>query len=494
MADSKLSALAALPGLGLALGDKFYVDDVSAGTSGSKSIRKDELSWALGGTALNIRVFGAQGWTESGNTVDSTTAIQTALDVGGNVYIPPLPAGDYYRITAPLNVTKPTRLFGSGIHSQISAAANFGATNDIVRLLPADASLKTLYSLSDFLLGTEDGNVRHGVHVDMTNANSGLVQFEMRGVGINVNNGVVPLGRSFQLTNPTLQDGFSSCVIRNCLLLGGIEMTRCGDSVVISENTIFNINCGIELSFVSGAAQCVIKNNNITSAGGAVVLHNGLQTKILHNQIEQLATYTGSEAACITLKGDTAQLYDCDITGNNINTLGNVTYCIDVQGATDTRIENNSFNTTTTHVRTGASAVRTVIATSNRFSVGGVRAPMAVTNAGAETAGPWFAVTSFNNSWAAWDAVNYPVKYSKNEAGIVTLEGLLSGGTATTGTVMFTLPVGFWPDHTNLNFAVIAYNAGWNNGNIQINEVGQVLYYSGTNVALGVFCSFRAAP
>lgn len=70
MADSKLSALAALAGTDAASGDLFYVDDVSVTTG--KSITRDELKIALGittGTTSTTFTFNGSGGTSSAVTL-----------------------------------------------------------------------------------------------------------------------------------------------------------------------------------------------------------------------------------------------------------------------------------------------------------------------------------------------------------------------------------------------------------------------------------------
>ncbi len=79
MADAKLSALTALTGAGLAAGDKFLVDDVSATTS--KSILKSEMDlvW-LPLTAAGSSVTNLGAVSSNVNTVAATGSTET-LDV-----------------------------------------------------------------------------------------------------------------------------------------------------------------------------------------------------------------------------------------------------------------------------------------------------------------------------------------------------------------------------------------------------------------------------
>ncbi len=491
----KITELGPLTGAAVADNDLLEIADVSAGTSGSKSITVAEFLIRLRRStpALSIKEMGAVG----DSVTDDTAAIQAALDIGGRIFIPPLAGGAYYKVTAPLTISKPVDLFGAGINSKLGVPAGTAGTVDVIKVIPAVAEQKGFYRLGYFSIATAvAGDARHGVHMDLTTVTSpiALYLFEMDHVHIDATG-----GSSVRLTNPTNNDGFYASVIRSCALYAGIFMQRCGDSVVIEQNIITLNKVGIELSFVNGVAQCVVAKNNITSAGGAIVLHNGLQTKIINNQIEQLTAYTGVESASVVLKGDTAEVGSAEVRGNNINTLGNVDFCIDVQAAVDTIIAENDLTTDVadSHVRIGATASRTIVSRySNRCAnTGGLRVVPRITNAGLATAGPYIPVTVFSNGWAAWDAVNYPVKYSKDEAGNVTLEGMVSGGTAVFGTVILTLPAGYWPDGQTLLLPVTANVGGaWAHGNIQINAIGQVQYASGTNTALSVNVTYRAGP
>ena len=74
MADSKLSALAALTGANVADGDLFYVDDVSVTTS--KSITAAELRIAMMGTALTNSLGGDVALDNTSNFFTGPTVAQ----------------------------------------------------------------------------------------------------------------------------------------------------------------------------------------------------------------------------------------------------------------------------------------------------------------------------------------------------------------------------------------------------------------------------------
>lgn len=76
------------------------------------------------------------------------------------------------------------------------------------------------------------------------------------------------------------------------------------------------------------------------------------------------------------------------------------------------------------------------------------------------------------NSWTQADATDMPVRYRKDEFGIVHLSGRLSEGTA--GTVAFTLPVGYRPSK-RVGFA--CYSASGTHGKAYVSATGEVYIY-----------------
>ena len=57
----------------------------------------------------------------------------------------------------------------------------------------------------------------------------------------------------------------------------------------------------------------------------------------------------------------------------------------------------------------------------------------------------WSTLT-LQNGWTKYNSAAYsPAQYKKSADGIVTIRGLIKGGTTTAGTVLATLPVGYRP-------------------------------------------------
>lgn len=77
MADTKLSGLAALAGTSAAAGDLWYIDDVSAGAAGSKSIRSDNLLAALAAVTPALRTSGVTPYFQVAAPADTTLTAST---------------------------------------------------------------------------------------------------------------------------------------------------------------------------------------------------------------------------------------------------------------------------------------------------------------------------------------------------------------------------------------------------------------------------------
>lgn len=88
----------------------------------------------------------------------------------------------------------------------------------------------------------------------------------------------------------------------------------------------------------------------------------------------------------------------------------------------------------------------------------------------------WTTMTPLGGSWQAHPSGSVPA-YTKGTDGLVTLKGLLRLGTATPGTVIFTLPAGFRPKETvlipNISNQLI--------GRVDINASGQISFQLGSN-------------
>jgi hypothetical protein len=95
---------------------------------------------------------------------------------------------------------------------------------------------------------------------------------------------------------------------------------------------------------------------------------------------------------------------------------------------------------------------------------------------------------SYINGWADGPV---PLRYKSNSEGLVKFSGICSGGTATSGTVIFNLPVGWRPARTEV-FAVVSNDTSF--GSVGITSTGDVVILAGTNVKLDLsgICFYRA--
>lgn len=91
--------------------------------------------------------------------------------------------------------------------------------------------------------------------------------------------------------------------------------------------------------------------------------------------------------------------------------------------------------------------------------------------------GSWTTLT-FQNSWAYYGGNLSTPQYTKASDGLVTVKGMVSGGTTTAGTIIATLPSGYRPAGELLL-------AGYSNGayaRVDINTSGNILFEAGSNV------------
>jgi hypothetical protein len=84
----------------------------------------------------------------------------------------------------------------------------------------------------------------------------------------------------------------------------------------------------------------------------------------------------------------------------------------------------------------------------------------------------------FQNSWGNGSV---PLQYKSNSEGLVKFAGIVAGGTATNGTVIFQLPVGWRPERTVV-FPVVSNDTAL--GTVGVTTSGNVVYLSGGNVKL----------
>jgi hypothetical protein len=102
-----------------------------------------------------------------------------------------------------------------------------------------------------------------------------------------------------------------------------------------------------------------------------------------------------------------------------------------------------------------------------------------------------FIAPTLVNGWINYGAPHTNAAYYKDKEGRVHLRGLIKNGTATGGTILFTLPAGYRPSTSGQSvFAVISNNAL---GRVDVKANGDVVVIVGTNPFLSLDgISFRA--
>ena len=86
-------------------------------------------------------------------------------------------------------------------------------------------------------------------------------------------------------------------------------------------------------------------------------------------------------------------------------------------------------------------------------------------------------VPTLLNSWVSYGAPYDTEGYRKDGQGFVHLKGLIKNGTATAGTVLFTLPTGYRPANT----ALFDTQSNGTTGRVDVANNGNVTIQAGTN-------------
>lgn len=379
---------------------------------------------------------------------DDTAAILAAIEAappGSEVIFPYTSSG--YLVSDSITITKPIQISGkAGMYSKILASSSMGNTKDVFIFSISTLYRKELSGMRWIYITPQSGTpARHAVHFDLTNPGQYISNFTLEHCYFDQLG-----GWGIRLTNPTNTDGFFASVIRNNLINGGTFWERLGDSVRFYENTVTGANVGFQMSYVSGAAQVVIRDNNITTAGGAIRIDSGDQVKIIRNQIEQVATYTGSVDAAVYIGGNAPM---CVIEDNNITAHNKVPYCIRINSAYRVSINKNVM-------RKGTDVIIVVDAGGNKTQIGynnmyisafelGAEVELApsITDNGIGTMGYPRALFLVNSYTAVTETGTYHTpSVIKDCDGFVHPRGRIAPGTRTANTLITTLSAGYRPD------------------------------------------------
>lgn len=267
---------------------------------------------------------------------DDTVALQSWLDCDDDLYIP---KGTYlYSDTLQLKSAK--KISGRGYSSKLLCNPLTPKPAFLCKWVnPLD---QLFLDLSRFSIVSTNNKVTDALIVDASGITSQHIYYSSikslyilgnTGFGINIYGGS--------------NNGYFNSRVHFNSVQGGIQINPAGDSIVISENTVFGQNNGIAINPMTlGSSNVTITDNNITSDGYSIFIGNdAANIDIRNNQCEKINTgYTSSIVVCGTT---TKKTNNVRIVGNNINGHAIASFAlIYVNNANNTFIDNNVFNST----------------------------------------------------------------------------------------------------------------------------------------------------
>lgn len=302
----------------------------------------------------NVRAFGAVGSGVKDDTVAIQNAIEAAAAAGAAVYVP---AGNYLLSgsgTELLLVESAVTIFGESQDTSILyVAGDVPATTDVIRYHAPASPVFRYFSLSGIRISPLSGApARHAIVIDTTDGSIAYATFSRLGIS-------QLGGRAFATVNPTLADGFYLSSIENCLLTGGVLLSRGGDSIAIRHNKILGAGSGIEADLVAGANLLNIVENNITSAGPAIKIGRAVVVNVQGNNIETVAGGNYPTVPVLHFLGDEAGSCTPYVIGNGIGAWVDDTDAILLDRATNAYIGPNeiAIDGTGAGIRTTANTV-----------------------------------------------------------------------------------------------------------------------------------------
>ena len=328
------------------------------------------------------------------------------------------------------------------------------------------------------------------VNLDLTH---GLKKLRLFGCLFRTSNAA---GRAVRILNPANinANGLFSTNIERNEFSGGLFAEGLGDSVRIKDNTFIGLNIGIDIAMLPAAASAgasaklSIKDNNITSSGGAIVIRRGRGVTIADNNIEQLVDLTGN--SCITL-------FDLDedvsgksvITNNKIEPNDPASKCngISLFRCKNTAVINNQIGTSAktlsytaavllsecenvqvhyndSYLSDGCFGVLVDVGSKNTsYKKGKIRPYNSnfteIENASTSTSGYRIFATLLN-SWALAGSGQYQqAQFTKND-GLVSLDGVISRALTVGDHLIMTLPVGMRPSLRVMSICYALYADG----------------------------------
>lgn len=431
--------------------------------------------------------------TDETDSIDFAV-IQSAINAsyGGDLIIP---KGGYYlraaRADKILEIRNRINIIGSyGVDFIIDAATP--NTQDVIQINPtsiADEGVELhniwIYELS----GTPARDILR-VNLDATH---GLKKLRLFGCLFRTKTNS---GRAIRILNPSdaNANGLFSVDIQRCEIIGGLYADGLGDSVRIKDNSIAGLNTGIDVAMLSStgpsgaSAKLSIKDNNITSQNGAILIRRGRGVTIQDNNIEQLVDLTSG--ACIivryldddvsgksvimnnkiepqdpTSKCNGVSLYRCKNTAVVNNQIGTSAKSGSYTGAIlVTECENLQIHYNDSYLSDACYGVLIDSASKNiSYKKGQYRTYnsnfVEIENASKSTSGVRIFATLLN-SWVVAGVGQYQqAQFTKND-GVVSLDGVIAKAMTTGNDLIMTLPVGMRPVYRVMAVCYTYYGDG----------------------------------
>lgn len=438
---------------------------------------------------VNVKDFGAVG----DDTTDDTVAIQNAINSlgaqGGTVYFP---TGVYLvsnknrdHPSLCLEVTYPIHLVGDGpFYTAIKPNATLPSDVDTIRFYPSSAIEERFTSIERLFLGNPNNGTRagrHGVYCLTLQPGQNLPSFRMRDVFVAQGS-----GHAFHHLNDYVQNvngGLYAALLEGCVFAGGLWLENSGDSNVIRNNLISASGDGVYATLTTGASLLSILDNNITSAGSAIKIDAGSRFHILRNNCEQ--TVAGARA-CFDINGANGTMVAGVIGQNLVSAFGQSTVrcLIRLSNCIGLHVADNALLAG----RAGIVGIQ-VEANNNSVRIGAnsynasVIAAGKVVDLGVGTAGVVKVVppAALQNGWTHHGAPYAPVSYVKDGDGFVMLDGVMTGGVTTPGTLLFRLPELFRPAGDELFTTTSWTGASFEQGVVTVRRSGAVTIERGSS-------------
>lgn len=469
----------------------------------------DKLAWLAASAVVESfpsLIYASQYGVVAGTGADQGPALRTAILAAqaakATLLLPPgiisvLPGTD---ADALLRIETLMSLQGSGGRGTrilpIEVAGNLVGSRDVLLIKPlaSGGGIRGMF-IRDLEIGAPGAAQtrlgRDAIRIDTTNLNGFVAKLLIENIasGRPVD-GVTGYGlHHINTLAANMTGGLFGATIRNSDFWSGTKFVLTGDSNNIIENIITGPQIGIDYEAISGAAIHRIEGNNITAAGGALRLKSTYQVKVLRNQLEQNAVYTGTQNACIILDG----AVQGEIRENNINGYSRVDCILATGGSSVFRIEGNVMLADTVGGKFHYTAVGSPLNSVglNRYArADGQLVPRALSidTASHPTRNVFQQMTlDAGGLWVAGADANFwqGLWVTLDDLNIVHMRGIITGGTMTAGTTITTLPAAYRPIAKSQRIATKLSGTPWTLGVLQVLVGGTVnIQQVGTNALM----------